>query len=262
MSPGGTVTLGHVHRQGERARKDALLDRAGRQAPAGARKAGILCGRPGPGLCRLAGDRGADLLVIGCAHHGPVGRLALGDDTRTALDDAPCAVAIAPPGYADHTEPLIRVGVGLDRSPESRAALAIAREIAVAQGGRVRALEAVSLPAIAYAGYLAAAGVGETIQELMTAAQARLARLPDVEGHAVNGIAGESLAAFSAEVDILVVGSRGSGSVRRLVFGSTSRYLSHHARCPLLIVPRTAVDADRRGVEPGRAGVAPGIAVA
>jgi nucleotide-binding universal stress UspA family protein len=70
-----------------------------------------------------------------------------------------------------------------------------------------------------------------------------------VEGHAVYGLTGEELAAFGDSVDLLVVGSRNYGPVRRLVLGSTSDYLERHARCSLLVLPRVNQDAD-----PGAAG--------
>jgi nucleotide-binding universal stress UspA family protein len=68
--------------------------------------------------------------------------------------------------------------------------------------------------------------------------------LPDVEGHAVYGLPGEELAAFGDQVDVLVVGSRSYGPVKRLVLGSTSDYLERHARCSLLVLPRTATCED------------------
>ena len=61
-------------------------------------------------------------------------------------------------------------------------------------------------------------------------------------GRAVYGLAGEELAAFGDELDLLVVGSRGYGPVRRIVSGSTSSYLERHARCSLLVLPRTDTD--------------------
>jgi nucleotide-binding universal stress UspA family protein len=65
-------------------------------------------------------------------------------------------------------------------------------------------------------------------------------------GEAVLGLTGEELAAFGARVDLLVVGSRGYGPLRRLMLGSTSEHLAGHARCPLLVLPRTASrDRDR-----------------
>ena len=66
-----------------------------------------------------------------------------------------------------------------------------------------------------------------------------MSEIGDVDGRAVYGIAGEELARFGDELDILVVGSRGYGPLRRLVSGSTSNYLERHARCSLLVLPRT-----------------------
>ena len=54
------------------------------------------------------------------------------------------------------------------------------------------------------------------------------------------GLTGEELGAFSQGMDIMVVGSRGYGPVKRLVLGSTSDYLERHARCSLLVLPRAA----------------------
>jgi nucleotide-binding universal stress UspA family protein len=60
-----------------------------------------------------------------------------------------------------------------------------------------------------------------------------------VEGDVGYGQRGEELARFSEGLDLLLVGSRGYGPVGRLLNGSTSNYLSRHARCPLLVLPRS-----------------------
>ena len=65
-----------------------------------------------------------------------------------------------------------------------------------------------------------------------------------MDGRAAYGLTGEELAAFSDEVDLLVVGSRGYGPAKRLVLGSTSDYLERHARCSLLALPRPAGAGD------------------
>ena len=71
--------------------------------------------------------------------------------------------------------------------------------------------------------------------------------LPGVEGHAIYGLAGEELARFGDEVDLLVVGSRGYGPLRRLVLGSTSDFLRRHAHGPLLVLPRAALKSGDHG---------------
>jgi nucleotide-binding universal stress UspA family protein len=52
--------------------------------------------------------------------------------------------------------------------------------------------------------------------------------------------AATALAHRSRHLDLLVVGSRSHGPVRRLLLGSTSTRLVREAACPLLVVPRSA----------------------
>ena len=44
--------------------------------------------------------------------------------------------------------------------------------------------------------------------------------------------------ADSAAVDLLVVGSRGLGALKRTFVGSSSDYAVHHCHCPVLVVKR------------------------
>ena len=46
-----------------------------------------------------------------------------------------------------------------------------------------------------------------------------------------------------ADVDLLVLGSRGYGSMRRALVGDVSGAVVRHARCPVLITPRIAESA-------------------
>jgi nucleotide-binding universal stress UspA family protein len=194
---------------------------------------------PGRGLHEQAEEQNAELLVVGSCDHGVLGRAMLGDDTRAALNGAPCAVAVAPRGYAEHPGPIANVGVAYNASPESIAALAVAGKLAAMTGATTHAVEVVSIPSTAYAGIVVST-FEEYIDEILQEANSRLEELPDVEGHAVYGLAGEELAVFGDQVDILVVGSRGYGPIRRLVLGSTVDYLERHARCALLVLPRSA----------------------
>jgi nucleotide-binding universal stress UspA family protein len=240
MASAGKLTLAYVHTsEVEEEREDALklLERERAAADVQADLVDVVSTSPGRGLHERAEAQGADLLVVGSCSRGVLGRAMLGDDTRASLNGAPCAVAVAPLGYAGKRVPLAKIGVAYNGSPESVAALAAARELASATGATVHVLEVVSIPSVAYAGLIPPA-IGESIEVLVQQANERMKELPGVEARAVYGLAGEELAAFGEEVDLLVVGSRGYGPVRRLVIGSTSEHLARHARCPLLVLPR------------------------
>ena len=250
--PNGELTLAYVHtglvptsqavRFGiadeERASAAGLLENE--RAAADVKLVSVEARSAGRGLHELAEARRADLLVVGSCHRGAWGRAMLGDDTRGALNGAPCAVAIAPLGYAASSSSLGQIGVAYDDSPESVAALEAARALAASTGAVVKALKVVEISSFAYAGALApVAGIG--IQSMVDEANERMQELPDVQGRAVYGLSGEELARFGDEVDLLVVGSRGYGPIKRLVLGSTSEFLERHAHCALLALPRAAV---------------------
>jgi nucleotide-binding universal stress UspA family protein len=240
IDPDGKLTLVHVHHaelSEELEESHKLLEHARTEAGVNAELLSATASSPGRGLHEQAEALDADLVAVGSCGRSAFGRAMLGDDTRAALNGAPCAVAVAAKGYFGKSAPITKVGVAYNASPESDAALASARELASASGATVTALEVVSLPAVAYTGLLAPA-IGDSINKLLAEANARLQQLPGAHGRAVFGLTGEELAAFGNELDILVVGSRGYGPVRRLVVGSTSDYLERHARCSLLVLPR------------------------
>ncbi len=185
----------------------------------------------------------ADLIVVGSCSRSAFGRAMLGDDTRAALNGSPCAVAIAARGYAEHPTPIAKVGVGYNESPESERCAGVPRRaIAAPTRAAVNALEVVAIPTYAYTGLMPPA-LGEGIDVDARRSQRAPAQAARRHGRAVYGLTGEELAAFSDEVDVLVVGSRGYGPLRRLVLGSTSDYLERHARCSLLVLPRLAQSA-------------------
>ena len=78
-----------------------LLEAARDEAGVPAELRWSACTSPGRGLHELAETLGSDLLVVGSCRRSLLGRVMVGDDTRAALDGAPCAVAIAPAGYAE-----------------------------------------------------------------------------------------------------------------------------------------------------------------
>lgn len=198
---------------------------------------------PGKALHQIARRQDTDLLVVGSCHHGAVGRVLLGDDTRAAFNGAPCALAIAPRGYTERDGGLRLVGVGYNATPESECALTAARQLAAANGATVEALWVVSHEDVRRQAPLPAdwptAGA-----LLVTQTQERLDQTPGVTGHAVAGGPREELARLAHRADLLIVGSRGYGPVHSLFLGSVSSYLERHAASALLILPRARSVAD------------------
>lgn len=197
---------------------------------------------PGRGLHEMAEDLGADLLVVGSSRRGHLGRVLNADDTRHALNGAPCPVAVAPAGFANEARPVEKIGVAYDGSPESGYALAFARQMSAELSATLAACEVIYFPARLYVG--PAFPDRSTVQQSLTEIRARIEDLGGVEPHARYGDPAEELSQFSESLDLLIVGSRGYGPLGRLVYGSTSQRLAHNARCPLLVLTRGA------GVQP------------
>jgi nucleotide-binding universal stress UspA family protein len=60
---------------------------------------------------------------------------------------------------------------------------------------------------------------------------------PAVDVRAVTGIPAEGLLSAAAGADMIVVGSRGAGGFTRLLMGSVAAQVTHHAHCPVVVVP-------------------------
>jgi nucleotide-binding universal stress UspA family protein/RimJ/RimL family protein N-acetyltransferase len=135
---------------------------------------------PGRGLQNLAEELAADMIVLGSTHRGPLGRVFMGTVADDLLRGAPCAVSIAPRGYARrYANRLLQiVALAFDASPESQAAARTAAEIAEAAGAHVRVIAV-------------------------------------VEGTVLTGDSAETLAEETRNgTDLLVLGSRGSKLAR------------------------------------------------
>lgn len=199
---------------------------------------GMFAPSVGSGLHQLAEDCEADLIVVGSSSRGPIGRVLIGDGALGTVTGATRPVALAPHGYAEGSGDIQAIGVAYNDTAEAEAALAVGRGLAARGGSPVRAMTVVS-PIPAGAGHWDDL---DAIRALEKAARVHLDSLEGVEGRVAFGLAARELVAFGDEVDLLVVGSRGHGALRRLILGSTSMQLAREARCPLLIVPRTAHD--------------------
>jgi nucleotide-binding universal stress UspA family protein len=73
--------------------------------------------------------------------------------------------------------------------------------------------------------------VGALLDELGTGSK------PSVSVKAVVGLPAEEILRAAQDADMIVVGSRGAGGFRKLLMGSVSLQVTHHARCPVVVIP-------------------------
>lgn len=202
------------------------------------------------GLHSIARETAAELLVLGPSHRGRVARFARGT-VSAVLNDAPCAVAVAPAGYRDVDATAADVVVAWDSSPEARTALESGIAIAQQTAGTVRLIFVMETPAqIASSAWVGAPApqewfdqFHERAHQIVAEGEAAVAGRAPVSTHVVEGRPGLEISRLAGDAVLAVVGSRGYGTMRRIVLGSVSSELVGHGSVPVLVVPRSAVAA-------------------
>ena len=136
-----------------------------------------------------------------------------------------------------------RIVVGVDGSEGSKSALAWALDEASLRDGTLELVH-VYAPPMVYEGVSSAVQAEELIQGPRRAAEALVKELADgidavpVETHAIeDASAPRALVEHAAGATMLVVSARGLGPFRRLLLGSVSSNVAHHATCPVVIIP-------------------------
>ncbi|MGE0306668.1 MAG: universal stress protein [Acidimicrobiia bacterium] len=159
-----------------------------------------------------------------------------------------------------------RIVVGIDGSPGSQIALRWAvREAKIAAAG-VAGSAPVGIDAIGVWNYPVVAGApgavipvrpmadqgADTMRNLQECIDGLGAEAKDVPIDTIvaEGGAAQMLCEAAKDADLLVVGTRGSGRIRRLILGSVSNQVIHHSPCPVALIPPEAVEA----LEPSAAG--------
>lgn len=136
--------------------------------------------------------------------------------------------------------------VGIDGSRHSRRAL----EWAVAEAAMRHTPLTVLAVQQAVAGYWGAPVVypgdaeltehaRKMAQEETDAALDRLpaqSRPPRVTVLAVAGAPAEEILGLAGDAEMIVVGSRGAGGFKKLLLGSVSSTVTHHAHCPVVVI--------------------------
>ena len=193
-------------------------------------------------------------LVVGSGHRGAVGRVFLGDVGTSLLSGAACAVAVAPGGYAERAHGrLLRIAVAVNESEESRAALRTAVALAERLNASLTVLTVArplrygwAVPFSVVDTGLLADATRERFERILDQALERVpARMP-VQRRLLTGDPAASIAAATGDHDLLIVGARGYGPLRRALLGSVSARLARTAGCPLLVLPREGAEDPQR----------------
>ncbi|QVQ52044.1 universal stress protein [Spiractinospora alimapuensis] len=152
------------------------------------------------------------------------------------------------PEAANPTTPTPPVVAGIDGSPQALVAADWAAAEAELRQRPLRLVHAFEWPEFNVRlgpppGAPAAAGFQNMAQAIVDEAEARVrAAHPNltVTADCVAGFRRPVLVAAAREADLMVVGSRGLGTVGALVIGSTTAELAARAVCPVVIVPEKA----------------------
>jgi nucleotide-binding universal stress UspA family protein len=189
----------------------------------------------------------ASLVVVGHRGHGALASAVLGS-VSTAV--GPCApgpvVVVLCSGHASALP--LPVTVGVDGTPQSEAALLFAAQRAARDEVPLRIVCA--WLTLTQTGWEFANWSGDAIEEWAEAlsgsarhaADEALAKVRerwpalDVEVRVVEGSPPLALEDASRESRLVVVGSHGTSALGRLVLGSVSRTVLHHAACPVAVV--------------------------
>ncbi|WP_421841374.1 universal stress protein [Mycobacterium sp.] len=189
---------------------------------------------PIPTLVELSGE--AEMVVVGCNGRGAVGRVLLGSVSSGVVRNATCPVAV----IRDEASRLPNsnrapVLVGIDCSPASELALAIAFDAASRRGVDLTALHAWSDSAVHQSPRLD--WKSEAEQSLAEYVARWQERYPEVNVHRVVTLdhPGRALIEESESAQLVVVGSHGRGGLTGMLLGSVSNAVIHSVHTPVIV---------------------------
>jgi len=183
---------------------------------------------------------GADLMVVGKTGGGAVKALFMGSVANAVVRRSSCPTVVVP-ACSTAREETGEIVVGVDDSPASDAALAWALDEASLRGADLVVAHAWSYVytgaaiASAQARDIMCVDARSTLDRIVTAASTRATGC-SVRGRLVEDSPSAALLDEGADADLLVVGSRGRGGLRSMLFGSVAHAVTEHAPCPTVVI--------------------------
>ncbi len=198
---------------------------------------------PAEGLCNVASDLNANLVVVG--NHGRTGssHFLLGSVAERTARLCACSTMVVRPG-SQNKDGFQKILVPTDFTAFSEAALREALEFA-AEGAKIDLVHYWTSPATEMSPW--APALREKLRsEAEAQGQTLLSKYQNdrvvlsfavVESHTASGIIDHANAAEST-YDLIVMGSHGRHGVRRFLLGTNAERVLRHAPCSVLIVRR------------------------
>ncbi len=189
---------------------------------------------PVPTLVEMSKE--AEMIVVGSNGRGAVGRVVLGSVSSGVVRGARCPVAVirAEASYTPRSD-RAPVLVGIDCSPASELALAVALDEASFRGVELTALHAWSDAAVYQLPWVEWASEAE--RNLAEYLAGWRERYPDVKVNRVVTLdhPGRGLIEESESAQLVVVGSHGRGGVTGMLLGSVSNAVVHSVHTPVIV---------------------------
>jgi len=194
-----------------------------------------------PALVDLSKE--AEMIVVGCRGLGAISRRLVGSVSSGLLHHAHCPVAVIHDEDPLMPQPaLAPVVVGVDGSPASEAATALAFDEASRRGVELVAVHAWSDYAVAELPGVEWSDVQKQADETLAERLARWQeRYPDVTVRRVVVLdrPAHQLLEQSESAQLTVVGSHGRGGFAGLLLGSVSSAVAESARMPVIVARRS-----------------------
>jgi nucleotide-binding universal stress UspA family protein len=241
--PNGAVAHAELEAQTRRLLEDARSRLAKRWPTV---SASVLYGDPRETISRAAYQRHADLVVVGSRGLGAISAFLVGSVSLGVARQAPCAVLIC----KGTPRPIQTATIAIDGSPDASAAFRFFSALPLSSTVTARLLGVVqplacypsSPPELMSPALISALrqyedGLrGELQGALDEAARALDGRVARVVKRTPGGLPADVIVRDAADADVVVVGARGLGPLKRVLLGSVSENVVGHASCPVLVV--------------------------